>query len=97
MTAKNIFKIAGLTALSFIAGGLMNLYEFTPKAIKFRDMDEDGREDILIETRNNEAAHVFLERDGQYIRLEDLSNEENYSKRKAQYNIAELKSLRMER
>ena len=108
-TLKNILMVTGLTALGYIAGGISTLYDYEPKSANFRDIDEDGKDDIIITTRKNKTAHVLLERDGKYINFKDVPTEfytfserdgkyvpENI-RRKVEDNIAKLRGFRMER
>ena len=93
-TLKNTLRIASLGALAFIAGGTNSLYNFSPKTASFYDVDEDGKDDIVISTRGVKAAYIFLDRDGEYVKLEYLPKDDRV---KTQDKKAELNCYNLER
>ncbi|MEK6843888.1 MAG: hypothetical protein AABX83_00520 [Nanoarchaeota archaeon] len=101
-TLKEILGVPIIACLAgYISSALISSYKSEPKAIEFRDMDEDGKDDLVISTKEDEAAYVFLERDGKYVKFDqDYSPVKEENKEftiMVEDNIAKLRGLRMER
>lgn len=99
-TLKEILGVPIIACLAgYMASALISSYKSEPMEINFKDMDEDGISDVIISTKEDEAAYIFLERNGRYVKFERNYSpvEEKDLAITVEDNIAKIKGIRMER
>ena len=64
--------------LGFLAGAIVGTHNSTPQSISFRDLDADGYEDVIV-TPRKAIPSIFLNKNGEYIKVEEILREKSES------------------
>jgi len=69
-----------LTAVGGVfACTLINMYAFDPTKVYEKDIDRDGKKDIVVECRNGREYEFIKTNSGTYVNFEDVSDSQKKS------------------